>query len=73
MGEREPEKIEGAMFLSVGLKVFIPTAICPVAKKLEKNLELYANTPVNGLQQGMRGIRRRNRESVENKGKVVEE
>ena len=69
MGEREPEKIEGAMFLSVGLKVFIPPTICPVAK----NLELFENTPVDGLQQGMRGIRRRNRESVENKGKVVEE
>ena len=72
MWEREPEKIKGGMFLYVGLKVFIPPAICLVAKNLEKNLELYANTPVNGLQQGMREIKWRNRESVENKGKVVE-
>lgn len=71
MGEREPEKIKGVIFLFVRLKVFIPPAIYTVAKNLEKNLELHEN---NLYKRAMTRYSRRStrkRESVENKGKVA--
>jgi len=48
MGERE-QKNKRAMFLSVRLKVFIPQAICPVAKTLRKILSYMKITSVSGL------------------------
>lgn len=70
-GGEEARKNKGGMFLSVGLKVFIPQAICPVAKNLEENLELHENNLCKRAMTRYSRYSTKKCESIENKGKVA--
>lgn len=70
---RGSRKNKRAMFLSVRLKVFIPQAICPVAKTLRKTLSYMKITSVSGLWQDTADIVRKSVKALKTKEKLQQD